>query len=49
MSSPKLFILKSFACSAADDSFDKLCFEYGIELDDVVSAKPSVPVLQDVP
>lgn len=28
-------------CGAADAEFEDLCFEYGIELDDVVSWRPS--------
>ena len=42
-----MFMLRYLSYFAADDSFDELCFEYGIELDDVVSADPSVYVLQD--
>lgn len=34
--------LKYILCPTADDEFDKLCFQFGIELDEVVSEKKNV-------
>jgi hypothetical protein len=38
-----LLLTSCVSAAAADEEFDQLCFEYGIELDDVVSAFAGQP------
>ena len=36
-------------CTAADEEFEELCFEYGIELDDVVGDRRPAPLAAAAP